>query len=382
MTRAPAVLAILSLIAAPAPAQRPAEFTIEQVKSLPFPNELTAAATGQRLAWAFDERGQRNIWVAEGPDFKARRLTGYMMDDGQELTSVAISADAKWVVTSGGEPRRELDRRPRPTRLLPVAPKIQVWSVPFAGGCAALLAEGDAGGLSRERHGGPSFPRGGQVSRASGSTASVPAKRMFFAKGAIGRGPMVSRRLPAGIHLEPGRPRLHRRLHQRFHAAHLDRALHLAGRLAALVSRWHPAGVHPAAGVGRPAGPDAGAASPAVEHLDRGRSNRSGAGALAGAGDAAGIAVQHRGRDQSPLGRGGPDRLSLLRRRLAPSLFAGRGRRRSAPAHPGRVHGRVHPALAGRKVPGVCGAMPGATRTTSTGATSWRCRWTAPRRRS
>src|SRR5215211_728176 len=50
-------------------------FTLEQIKSYPFPNELTASATGSRIAWAFNERGARNVWVAEGPDFKARRLT-------------------------------------------------------------------------------------------------------------------------------------------------------------------------------------------------------------------------------------------------------------------------------------------------------------------
>ena len=32
-------------------------FTMEQIKSYPFPNELTASATGSRIAWAFNERG-------------------------------------------------------------------------------------------------------------------------------------------------------------------------------------------------------------------------------------------------------------------------------------------------------------------------------------
>src|SRR5215211_1262875 len=73
-------------------------FTMEQIKSYPFPNELTTAATGSRIAWAFNERGLRNVWVAEGPGFEARRLTNYTIDDGQELTSLSISADGKYVV--------------------------------------------------------------------------------------------------------------------------------------------------------------------------------------------------------------------------------------------------------------------------------------------
>ena len=44
-------------------------FTVEQIKSYPFPNELTASATGSRIAWAFNERGARNVWAAEGPEF-------------------------------------------------------------------------------------------------------------------------------------------------------------------------------------------------------------------------------------------------------------------------------------------------------------------------
>src|SRR5256886_17000725 len=79
-------------------------FTMEQVKSYPFPNELTAASSGSRIAWALNERGLRNVWVAEGPSFTARRLTSYNSDDGQELTSISISSDGKNVVyVRGGD---------------------------------------------------------------------------------------------------------------------------------------------------------------------------------------------------------------------------------------------------------------------------------------
>jgi hypothetical protein len=72
------VIAITSLTVPPAAlAQRAAPFTLGQIKSYPFPNELTAAATGSRIAWALNERGARNVFVAEGPDFRARQLTSY-----------------------------------------------------------------------------------------------------------------------------------------------------------------------------------------------------------------------------------------------------------------------------------------------------------------
>ena len=77
------------------------------------PRSLTAAATGSRIAWAFNERGLRNLYVAEAPAWTARRLTRLRRrDDGQELTSLAFSADGRYVVyVRGGRPRLQLGRR-------------------------------------------------------------------------------------------------------------------------------------------------------------------------------------------------------------------------------------------------------------------------------
>ena len=70
------IMIVTASVLTPSPQHAAADsFTLDQIKSYPFPNELTTSATGARIAWAFNERGARNVWVAEGPDFKARRLT-------------------------------------------------------------------------------------------------------------------------------------------------------------------------------------------------------------------------------------------------------------------------------------------------------------------
>lgn len=161
-------------------------FTIEQIKGYPFPSELTASATGSRIAWAFNERGARNVWVAEGPDFKARRLTNYQTDDGQELTSLSISRDGKYVVyVRGGDhgSNWESSIGVNPT-MSATQTKVQIWSIPFAGGEPKLLADGDEPVIS---------PKSDRVvflkERAvwfvpvDGATA---AKRLFFARGEAG----------------------------------------------------------------------------------------------------------------------------------------------------------------------------------------------------
>src|SRR5215216_7469365 len=120
-------------------------FTLEQIKSYPFPNELTASANGARIAWAFNERGARNVWVAEGPEFKARRLTNYETDDGQELTSLSISADGKYVVyVRGGDHGSNFESSVGVNPAMATSQmKVQIWSAPFAGGEAKLLGDGD-----------------------------------------------------------------------------------------------------------------------------------------------------------------------------------------------------------------------------------------------
>src|ERR1700760_308239 len=67
-------------------------------KKYPFPSGLTSAPSGRRIAWAMDEEGRRNVYVAEGPAFAPRKLTDFTNDDGQEITSLSITADGKYVV--------------------------------------------------------------------------------------------------------------------------------------------------------------------------------------------------------------------------------------------------------------------------------------------
>jgi dipeptidyl aminopeptidase/acylaminoacyl peptidase len=159
---------------------------MEQVKSYPFPNELTAAATGRRIAWAFNEKGARNIWVAEGPAFTARQLTHYTVDDGQELTSVSISADGKWVTyVRGGEHGSNWDdRMPINPTLSPVAPKMEVWTVAFAGGEPKSLGEGDMPRISPKSDA-VAFERNRQLWVAP-VDGSGPAKQLFTARGENG----------------------------------------------------------------------------------------------------------------------------------------------------------------------------------------------------
>ena len=120
------------------------EFTLDQIKSYPFPNELTGSTETSKIAWAFDEEGKRNIYVAEGPSYISRRLTSYMEDTGQELSSVSISSDGNWIVyIRGGDFGSNWDDElPVNPTFNPIPPKVQIWSIPFSGGDPIMIDEG------------------------------------------------------------------------------------------------------------------------------------------------------------------------------------------------------------------------------------------------
>src|SRR5260370_37433009 len=81
----------------------------------PFAGVFAAAKSSPGVAWVLHEQGKRNIFVAEAPDFKARRLTSYLEEDGQELSSLQFSADANTIVYTRGGGKNHAGRSPNPT---------------------------------------------------------------------------------------------------------------------------------------------------------------------------------------------------------------------------------------------------------------------------
>src|SRR5499427_3274204 len=111
----------------------PPAFTLDQVLNFPFPDNLVASPTGARIAWTFNERGARNVFVADGPAFQPRRITPYTVDDGQELTNLSFSRDGRTIVyVRGGDHganwAADGNVQPNPTSV-PVAAHMQVFSI-------------------------------------------------------------------------------------------------------------------------------------------------------------------------------------------------------------------------------------------------------------
>src|SRR5258708_2795876 len=133
------ILTALVVVAAAAAAR----FTLEQVMSAPFPSELTVCRTAGKVAWVLDENGARNIWVAEAPDYKGRRLTKFTADDGQEIAQMSWTQDAKSIVyVRGGDFETHRDN-PNPASS-PHAVEEAIWIIPLRAEPARKISEGNA----------------------------------------------------------------------------------------------------------------------------------------------------------------------------------------------------------------------------------------------
>jgi dipeptidyl aminopeptidase/acylaminoacyl peptidase len=117
-------------------------FTLEQVLSAPFSYGLTSASRAPRVAWVADNKGERNIWVADAPDFIPRQVTRYKGDHGQLIMSVRLTPDGKTVVYARGSETNKEGTSANPESLTKI-PKQQAWAINVRGGEPRLL--GDVG---------------------------------------------------------------------------------------------------------------------------------------------------------------------------------------------------------------------------------------------
>ena len=146
--------------------------TIAQFMSPASPLELVAAAKADRLAWPVYERGMRNVYTAAAPNFTPVRLTRFLEDNGQEVSTVSISDDGSVVVFVRGVGPNSDGWIANPSHN-PDGGERAIWAARTApGGAAWKLADGGSPALSPDgRY--VLYVNDGQIYRARVSQAAA-----------------------------------------------------------------------------------------------------------------------------------------------------------------------------------------------------------------
>ncbi len=122
--------------------------TIAQYLKPGMPVELVSAAKVDRIAWIAYEEGKRNVFTAAGPSFRPVRVTGFLEDDGIDMTELRISDDGSTVVFVRGTGPNGDGWNANPSSN-PDGPERAIWAARTATpGSAWRLAEGNAPDVS------------------------------------------------------------------------------------------------------------------------------------------------------------------------------------------------------------------------------------------
>ena len=137
-----------SLLAVRLAGAHSAAFTINDVMQAPYPSDLVAAPAGLAVAWVFDTKGCRNIWVADSSgSAQARPITAFTEDDGFDIGELAWSPDTKSIAFTRAETLE--DEAPTNVTSSPEGPKPrEVWVISTAGGAPHKLGAGHSASFS------------------------------------------------------------------------------------------------------------------------------------------------------------------------------------------------------------------------------------------
>ncbi len=108
--------------------------------SSPFPTNLVAAQQTGRIAWVFAAKGERNVWIADAPNFEARQVTHYDGDDGMPLAALKLTPDGRTAVYARGTEANGAGEIADPTSNVEKRAQ-QVWAVDVDKGEPRLLGD-------------------------------------------------------------------------------------------------------------------------------------------------------------------------------------------------------------------------------------------------
>jgi len=161
-----------------------AQFSLEQVLSSAFPSELKASPVKNQIAWVFNQTGSRNIFLAEAPDFKPRKLTNYEGDNGQEINSITFLPNGKSLLFIRGGANNSAGEIPNPAELQGTVERA-IYKIDLDGKNLKKIVNGAYPKISPNGST-LAYITGGQIWTLNLDSANISPKKLFHSRGSQG----------------------------------------------------------------------------------------------------------------------------------------------------------------------------------------------------
>ena len=144
---------------------------------------MVRSLAGSAVAWVQNAEGARSIWVAEAPQYTANRVANFAADDGQELSDLAFSADARTLWFTRGSGTNRAGENPNPSSD-PLGAEQAIWCVDLAANGAAARRMTDGSRTTPAPAGDAIvFVRRGQVMKLVIADSGAVATPLFRMRG-------------------------------------------------------------------------------------------------------------------------------------------------------------------------------------------------------
>ena len=155
--------------------------TIESYLSPPCPTDLTASPDGKTLAWVFNDKGSRNIYLAEAPVWAAKKITPYSGDDGMEINNLQFAPDGNTIIYVRGNGANNQGEAANPA-FLQTTTERNIWVISKNGTGLSKIGPGTYPKISPD---GKTIAclSGGQVCTSSLIDSSSRLQKLFQSRG-------------------------------------------------------------------------------------------------------------------------------------------------------------------------------------------------------
>ena len=155
--------------------------TIENYLSAPFPTDLTSSVNGKTIAWVFNDKGSRNIYVAEAPAFNAKKITNYSGDDGMEVNSLEFTPDGNNILFVRGNANNNSGEPANPA-FLQTSTSRNIWIISKEGNGLRKVTAGSSYKISPDGRTLAS-PYQGQIWTLSLTDTTAKDQKLFQSRG-------------------------------------------------------------------------------------------------------------------------------------------------------------------------------------------------------